>query len=162
MKQVTIGFLVKDNKVLLALKKRGFGEGKWNGFGGKVEGEETVEQSLIREAQEELGITPLEFKKVAELDFHFKDKDNDGHSAAVFLITNWDGRPRESEEMKPKWYSFNNLPFETMWEDDSIWLPDVLEGKSLSADFYFDENMKLINHNLKVINMLKSLNNLTI
>jgi len=24
-------------KVLLGMKKKGFGEGKWNGFGGKVE-----------------------------------------------------------------------------------------------------------------------------
>lgn len=34
MKKVTIVFLVRDDKILLAMKKRGFGEGKWNGVGG--------------------------------------------------------------------------------------------------------------------------------
>ncbi|MEK7504190.1 MAG: hypothetical protein AAB550_01680 [Patescibacteria group bacterium] len=36
MKQATLCFLVKDNQILLAMKKRGFGVGKWNGVGGKV------------------------------------------------------------------------------------------------------------------------------
>jgi len=31
------------------MKKRGFGQGKWNGFGGKVEPNESIEQAAIRE-----------------------------------------------------------------------------------------------------------------
>lgn len=42
--------------VLLGLKKRGFGTGKWNGFGGKVEPGETIRQAAIREMKEEAGI----------------------------------------------------------------------------------------------------------
>lgn len=34
--------------ILLGLKKRGFGEGKWNGFGGKVEPGETIHQAAAR------------------------------------------------------------------------------------------------------------------
>jgi len=37
MKQTTIIFPIYDDQVLLGMKKRGFGEGKWNGFGGKLE-----------------------------------------------------------------------------------------------------------------------------
>ncbi len=29
-------FLVKDKRVLLGMKKRGFGVGMWNGIGGKI------------------------------------------------------------------------------------------------------------------------------
>ena len=36
MKQTNLCFLLKDGKVLLGMKKRGFGAGKWNGFGGKL------------------------------------------------------------------------------------------------------------------------------
>lgn len=34
--------------ILLGLKKRGFGVGKWNGFGGKVEPGETIPQAAAR------------------------------------------------------------------------------------------------------------------
>jgi 8-oxo-dGTP diphosphatase / 2-hydroxy-dATP diphosphatase len=34
--------------VLLGLKKKGFGKGKWNGFGGKVEKNETILEAAIR------------------------------------------------------------------------------------------------------------------
>ena len=37
MKQATLCLLVKDNEILLAMKKRGFGVGKWNGVGGKID-----------------------------------------------------------------------------------------------------------------------------
>jgi len=36
-KILTLAFIYKGEKVLLGYKKRGFGEGRWNGFGGKVQ-----------------------------------------------------------------------------------------------------------------------------
>ena len=36
MQQATLLFLVKDGDVLLGMKRKGFGMGKWNGFGGKL------------------------------------------------------------------------------------------------------------------------------
>ena len=41
------------NEILLGMKKRGFGTGKWNGFGGKIENGESAEQGAIRELEEE-------------------------------------------------------------------------------------------------------------
>lgn len=38
----------KTNALLLGLKKKGFGEGRWNGFGGKVEKDETVSEGAVR------------------------------------------------------------------------------------------------------------------
>ena len=49
MKISTLCFLVKDNQILLAMKKRGFGEGKWNGVGGKVNPGETIERNNQRQ-----------------------------------------------------------------------------------------------------------------
>jgi hypothetical protein len=41
--------LIRDKcRVLLGMKKRGFGAGRWNGFGGKVEAGETIVQGAIR------------------------------------------------------------------------------------------------------------------
>ena len=56
MKIVTLCLLISDGQVLLGMKKKSFGAGKWNGFGGKVEEGETVEAAAIREMEEESGI----------------------------------------------------------------------------------------------------------
>ncbi len=57
MRQSTLVFVFNPkNHILLAMKKRGFGEGKWNGAGGKVEEGETIVQAASRELQEETGI----------------------------------------------------------------------------------------------------------
>ena len=62
VKEMTLGFLVKDNKVLLAMKKRGFGVGRWNGIGGKLEVNESPESAMKREANEEINIKIQSFR----------------------------------------------------------------------------------------------------
>ena len=47
-KDYTLLFVRKDDEILLGMKKRGFGTGKWNGFGGKIEAGETIEQAAVR------------------------------------------------------------------------------------------------------------------
>ena len=54
-KVLTLVFLRDATRVLLGMKKRGFGVGKWNGFGGKVEPGETVVEAAAREVTEECG-----------------------------------------------------------------------------------------------------------
>ena len=43
----TLLYLVENDNVLLALKKRGFGNGRYNGVGGKVENGETDRKSVV-------------------------------------------------------------------------------------------------------------------
>jgi hypothetical protein len=47
----TNAFVIEGNKLLLGFKKRGFGAGLYNGFGGKVEPGETPAQAARRELQ---------------------------------------------------------------------------------------------------------------
>lgn len=43
-KILTLCMVIRDSELLLGMKKRGFGVGRWNGFGGKVEmGEDIVD-----------------------------------------------------------------------------------------------------------------------
>ena len=69
MKERTLLFLYKpkEKRILLAMKKRGFGEWKWNGVGGKLEGNETVQEAAVREAQEEISVItkPVDLTRVA-------------------------------------------------------------------------------------------------
>ena len=47
-KVLTLVFIRRQGEILLGYKKRGFGAGKWNGFGGKVEAGETIEEAAER------------------------------------------------------------------------------------------------------------------
>lgn len=121
--------------MLLAMKKRGFGEGRWNGVGGKVEGDDTIEQAMIRETQEEIGVTPVVYEKVAEVHFDelFKGVPTI-MNVHIYTCTKWSGEPSESEEMRPRWYAEADLPYADMWDDDPYWLPQVLAGQKIVAD----------------------------
>ena len=53
----TICEIIKDGRLLLQRKAKGrFGEGKWNGPGGKIKPEETPDEGVIREVKEETGL----------------------------------------------------------------------------------------------------------
>lgn len=149
MKQLTLLFLRRDDEILLAMKKRGFGEGLWNGVGGKLNDNETVEQAAIRECQEEINVTPLELDKVGLL--NFLDQTMGEMIVSIFISRQWEGDPKESEEMKPKWYKVNNLPFNTMWQDDPYWLPKIIEGKKIKGRFEFDKDNNITDYRLSEV-----------
>ena len=140
MKLSTLCFCLRDDQVLLAMKKRGFGTGKWNGYGGKVANQETPRTAAVRELQEESGLSASEeaLEQVGLVRFYF-----DGSQlfeCHVFLVRDWHGEPRESDEMKPCWFSISQLPFEEMWVADGKWVPLVLAGKKLEAEVNFNTN----------------------
>jgi len=58
----------------------------------------------------------------------------------VYFAEKWDGEPKESEEMNPKWFLLKEIPFQEMWPDDIFWLPEVVKGNLLKAMFTFGEN----------------------
>lgn len=134
MIQTTILFLIKGDSVLLAMKKRGHGEGKWNGVGGKTNEGEDIEATAIREAEEEIGVTPKSLRKVAKLKFIFPPERNFDHESTVFLCDSWEGEPVETEEMRPQWFRKDEIPYDEMWQDDRVWLPKVLDGRLIRAE----------------------------
>ena len=153
---MTLLMVVKDGRILLPQKKRGFGQGLYNGMGGKVEPGETVEQALVRECQEEIGITPLNYEKFGINHFDILHKGERSHLVVhVFIATDYIGEPQESDEMKPFWFTLDQIPFEKMWEDDPYWLPRILKGEKLECFFVFDDNNKMCSHNVKKVTTLK-------
>lgn len=135
--------------MLLGMKKRGFGAGRWNGFGGKLEAGETLEAAAIRECGEEVGITPSGLEELAILDFEFEGKEGilEVH---VFKADSFTGEPQETEEMQPKWFNLDEIPYDQMWSDDKIWLPMFLEGKKFKGHFLFDQNDQVLSHKIEV------------
>jgi len=136
-KILTLCMVIKDKKILLGMKKRGFGVGRWNGFGGKIEDGETIEQAAHRELEEEIGIKASEMTKVGIIDFSFEN-DPKLLEVHIFKVTEYEGNPVESEEMKPEWFAFNDVPFYQMWSDDIFWFPYLLNDKLFKGHFLFD------------------------
>jgi len=133
-----------QGEVLLQFKRRGFGVGKWNGPGGKVETGEELEQAVIREVKEETGLEASDLKKMAELEFYFHDRQDWDNITHVYVAGSYAGEMQANNEGELKWFKINELPFERMWDDDPHWLPRVLAGEFMKMKFYFDSQGKLL------------------
>jgi 8-oxo-dGTP diphosphatase len=139
MRQATLVFLLREDEILLAMKKRGFGLGRWNGVGGKRQEGEMIEETAKRETLEEIGVEVEQLEHRGTLDFHFPHNPDWGQTVFVYLVTSWKHEPAESEEMLPKWFKRNEIPFESMWPSDIFWLPKVIGGKKIKGEFTFKE-----------------------
>ncbi len=128
MKKGTVCFLTKDNEVLLVLIEYSSNDKKWTGIGGYVNDGESLEDVIIREAQEEsfIKIERDSLRKVAKL----AEKDLELN---VFLANKWSGelKAKEPSLKEFRWFRNDQLPFSEMHKDNDKWLPQVLEGKLL-------------------------------
>lgn len=133
--------------VLLGFKKTGFGAGRWNGFGGKVEPGETIEAAAARELREESGLNAIALQEVAVIEFDIKDVPQT-HEVHVFTTTEFIGAPTESDEMRPQWFKESEIPYDTMWPDDRVWLPLLLQGKRLRAKFVLGDGDTIVSQEI--------------
>lgn len=149
MKDVTLLFLLREGGILLAMKKRGFGKGKWNGAGGKVEPGETIKAAAIRECQEEVGVTPRSLSNHGWIEFSMSHDPDFGHRAHIFTATQWQGEPAETDEMRPQWFSHSAIPYDSMWADDRLWLPFILAGKHFTAAITLGPNDEIVSSDIR-------------
>ncbi len=152
---MTLTIIHRHPNILLGMKKKGFGQGKWNGFGGKVEEGESIEEAALREIEEEAGIKPKEIEKLGIIQFEFKDT-QEILEVHIFRGEDFEGEPKESEEMKPQWFYVDEIPFHSMWPDDTHWIPHFLEKKKFKGRFLFDssENNNILEKKLIVVKEL--------
>ena len=134
----TLCIIHQHPRILLGMKKRGFGAGRWNGFGGKIKNGESIEDATKREMQEESGVEIENLDKVGIMEFEFQNNP-EIIEVHVFKTNNFVGEPTESEEMKPQWFHVNEIPFSEMWPDDEHWMPLFLGGKKFKGKFLFGE-----------------------
>jgi len=136
-----------ENQILLAMKKRGFGAGNWNGAGGKVTSEESILVWVQRELTEETGvIIPSEkFEASWLLHFRFPHEPRWNQDCHVYRSMEYTGpEPMESEEMNPKWFDVPDIPYDQMWKDDIYWLGDLINGKHFEWTFTMSESGEIL------------------
>jgi 8-oxo-dGTP diphosphatase/2-hydroxy-dATP diphosphatase len=151
-KLMTLCLVHQPPKILLGMKKKGFGMGRWNGFGGKVEDGERIEDATKREIWEEAEIKVEEIEKVGEMLFEYVEgAEKDIVEVHLYRAEKFSGTPQETEEMKPQWFLESELPLDQMWPDDKFWMPLFLAGKKFKGKFLFDGHDKIIKYKLEEI-----------
>ncbi|WP_247002498.1 8-oxo-dGTP diphosphatase [Halosolutus gelatinilyticus] len=158
MIEATLCFPLRDAaaadtaEVLLIEKRRGLGEGWYNGPGGKLEPGETPRECAVRETREEVGLVVRDLEKAGELTFTL---DGDPHTFChVFRTRSFEGEPTSSPEARPEWRPIDDVPYDRMWEDDRLWLPGVLEGRTVIGEFTFEggkplDEAEFVRHDLE-------------
>lgn len=149
--EVCVLYLVRDDgrtppAVLLGRKKTGLGVGKLVGLGGKLELGESAEAAAAREALEESGLVvePAALRAAGVIDYMFPSRPSWSQRSHVFVGTLWRGDPIETDELAPSWFERERIPYEAMWDDARLWLPEVLAGGSVSATFTFGPDLNSV------------------
>jgi 8-oxo-dGTP pyrophosphatase MutT (NUDIX family) len=144
----TLCLIEREGELLLGLKKRDFGAGRWNGFGGKLLPGESIEQAARREVFEEAGLEIGGLVPRGVIDFVFQDNP-ETLEVHIFSVKDFSGEPSESEEMRPAWWKIDALPYDKMWPDDRHWLPLFLTGKNFRGRFLFENQDRILDFELK-------------
>lgn len=151
LRQYTEVFLIDTDNIMLGLKKTGLGAGNIIGIGGKVEPNETLEQAAIREVQEEVEITIENLEYSGNVIFYFPHIKDESWNISVHIYTSkkWSGTPKETIEISPFWFHKTSIPYEKMWDDARLWVPQVIANKKIFGEFLYAENMQVADYNVK-------------
>ncbi|XP_049950369.1 oxidized purine nucleoside triphosphate hydrolase-like isoform X1 [Schistocerca serialis cubense] len=131
-KLLTLVIVQRDREILLGLKKRGFGKGKWNGFGGKVEPGETIQCAAARELQEESGLTAIDLEHVGVIEFEFVG-DMTILEVHVFKTHKWSGNVSESDVLHEE--NSEAVP-------GRLWVPSTIPIWRYCVKFHLHETCK--------------------
>ena len=111
----TVGalFIRPDGKVLLGRRTptKKVWPGHWDTIGGRVEDGESLEQALVREVQEEVGVTPVEFKLIAAVRERRPAIFGDALHH-VYAVTRWQGGEPANvcdEHTELRWFGIGEM-----------------------------------------------------
>ena len=149
MQRVTNCVLHHEDQVLLLQKPR---RGWWVAPGGKMEGGESVKDSVVREYREETGIYILNPQLKGVFTFIIKEGDQivQEWMMFTFMADSFTGKNvTESEEGILKWHDVKDVPHLPMAPGDSHILDFMLKGKGLlHGTFTYTPNFELIAYRL--------------
>lgn len=107
--KVALGIIMAADNAAVLIAKRPEGKpfaGYWEFPGGKYEQGESPEAALIRELEEEVNITPLEYRYLMPVVYERQNKQIELHA---WIVTAFSGQPRGNEAQEIRWQPVNAL-----------------------------------------------------
>ena len=103
------GVLIKEDKILLIRRKNEPFKGKWALPGGFVEYGETVEEAVLREFEEEVGLK-ARIKKLLGV-YSKPDRDPRGHVISIVFLLDAEGEAKAGDDAADaRFFPLDNLP----------------------------------------------------
>ena len=93
-----------------------------------------------------LGVRALAVQERGLLRFQFVD--GLALHVTVFYATRFEGDPVETDEAIPMWTRTDAIPYEEMWADDRVWMPELLAGRRFALRAVFDGDL-MLDHKLE-------------
>ena len=74
----------------------------------------------------------------------------------VYCADEYSGEIAETEEIRPQWFSYDEIPFDKMWKDDKYWFNYMLTDKLFKGHFLFKSDQEtIINYKLNEVKKLE-------
>ena len=128
MHETTLCYIRRDGEGLMlhrVKREQDENAGKWIGVGGHVEEGETPEECLLREVNEETGLTLTSWEKRGEIDF-LSDK-FDSERMHLYTADVFSGALRACDEGDLAWIPEEKLFELPMWEGDRVFLNMLMD-----------------------------------
>jgi len=152
----TVSYVLNGDAILLGMKKINLGKGLWNGFGGRVEEGESIEEAAAREVREESRLEPHSMRKCG-VAFVARESSSTEIELHFFLVYGCQGEAYETKEMVPRWFLTQDIPYNQMWATDSRLIPLFLAGKILIARFHLSDPKTITDHKIREVSTLPEL-----
>jgi 8-oxo-dGTP diphosphatase len=105
--EVAVGVIKRDNKIYISKRADDLHQGgKWEFPGGKREANETIEQTLVRELSEEIGIQVTKQSHFMLIEHDYGDKKV---RLDVRLVEDFEGEASHQEGQQSQWVEISEL-----------------------------------------------------
>lgn len=143
--------LDSQERVVLGEKLTGLGIGKIVAPGGKAKPGEDLRDTAAREIAEEVGLSvdAGDLAHVATIEYPFIGRPELSQRSFVYLTRNFAGDIRPSAELAASWWALDEIPFDRMWPDAALWLPQALTGSTLRARIDIGPHNEVVAHHLE-------------
>lgn len=150
--KVSVGYVVSsiNNQplsVLLAIRQKGFGWGRYTPYRGEVGWNESWEECMRRGLREESGLVclPEDIEPVGSMEVTYRSRGDGGAEVEsvldiqLHLIHDWAGAPKSTVRMRhPEFFPLRHLPYDKMLGSDAKILKRILMRKTVSARAIYD------------------------
>ncbi|QRV79366.1 hypothetical protein RhiJN_07381 [Ceratobasidium sp. AG-Ba] len=116
-----------NNKILLGLKKEGFGAGNYNPFAGPISDDEDGSISARRDLLEQTGLEAENVLFKGTIRVVLPELGGPSLHCSMYKVTKWKGSPQETQTMIPEWFAPGEIPYNKMFDDDVHWIPLFLQ-----------------------------------